>query len=332
MSRKLASIRKISSILPIENADKLELAIVDGWKVVIRKEEYLEGDTIIYCEVDSFLPIKPEFEFLRNSSYKKIADKEGFRLRSMKIRNQISQGLILPISLLPVDVVPIEGLDVSEELGIVKWEVPIPARLAGVMKGSFPSYIPKTDAERVQNLTTEWRNWRTTKFWATEKLDGSSATYYFRNGEFGVCSRNWELKETDDNTYWQVARQLNLENKLRLFGKNIALQGELIGESIQGNRYGLRGQTVQFFNIFDIDEHRNLDINSFKSVLDMLGLISVPFIDSFEMPMTIDDLLHYSIGKSFLNPKAEREGIVVRNFDGSILFKAISNKFLLEEA
>lgn len=332
MSRKLASIRKISSIQPIKNADNLELAIVDGWKSVVRKDEYNEGDTIIYCEVDSFLPIKPEFEFLRNSSYRKMGEKEGFRLRSLKIRDQISQGLILPISLLPVDVIPIEGLDVSEELGIIKWEEPIPARLSGIMKGAFPYFIPKTDAERVQNLAQKWSDWTTTKFWATEKLDGSSATYYFRHGEFGVCSRNWELKESDDNTHWQVARQLNIENKLRLFGRNIALQGELIGESIQGNRYGLRGQTVQFFNIFDIDEHRSLDINSFKSVLDMLGLTSVPFIDSFEMPMTIDDLLHYSIGKSFLNPKAEREGIVVRNFDGSILFKAISNKFLLEEA
>lgn len=332
MSRKLASIRKINSIKPIENADRLELAIVDGWKVVVRKEEYHEGDTIIYCEVDSYLPIKPEFEFLRNSSYKKLDGKEGFRLRSIKIRNQISQGLILPISLLPVDVVPIEGLDVTEELGITKWELPIPARLAGIMKGGFPSFIPKTDAERVQNLVSDWFNWRTTKFWATEKLDGSSATYYFRDGEFGVCSRNWELKETDDNTFWQVARQLNIEDKLRTFGRNIALQGELIGESIQGNRYSLRGQTVRFFNIFDIDEHRNLDITSFKSVLDILGLNSVPFINSFEMPSTIDELLFYSIGKSALEKTAEREGIVVRNFDGSILFKAISNKFLLEEA
>ena len=98
--RKLATIQKIKEILPIEGADAIELAIVNGWKVVVGKNvEHKEGDYVIYCEIDSFLPIKEEFEFLRKSSYKKMADgTEGFRLRTIKLRGQVSQGLIIPIN------------------------------------------------------------------------------------------------------------------------------------------------------------------------------------------------------------------------------------------
>ncbi len=162
MERKLASCRIISDIKPIEGADKIELVFVDGWKVVVAKDVgHKVGDLVIYCEIDSFLPIREEFEFLRKSSYKKMGDQEGFRLRTIKLRGQVSQGLILPISVLnPPDtniyVEPFVGLDVTEMLDIVKYEPPIPAELAGKVKGSFPSYIPKTYEERVQNLTSEY--------------------------------------------------------------------------------------------------------------------------------------------------------------------------------
>ena len=151
MERKLASVRSISNLSPIEGADKIELATVDGWKVVVAKDVgHKVGDLIIYCEIDSFLPIKEEFEFLRKSSFKKMGDQEGFRLKTIRLRGQISQGLIMPISVLnPPDtniyVEPFEGLDVTEMLGIVKYEPPIPAELAGKVKGLFPSFIPKTD-------------------------------------------------------------------------------------------------------------------------------------------------------------------------------------------
>ena len=171
--RKLASIRKISNIEPIVGADKIELVTVDGWKVVVAKDVgYKIGDFVIYCEIDSFLPVREEFEFLRKSSFKKMGDQEGFRLKTIKLRGQISQGLILPLSVLegedemkigiskqpwgeqlqlgPYDnaLVIEEGVDVTEMLGIQKYEAPIPAELAGKVKGSFPSFLSKTDEER----------------------------------------------------------------------------------------------------------------------------------------------------------------------------------------
>ena len=339
MERKLSSIRRISDIQPIEGADMIELAIVDGWKVVVAKEVgHKVDDLVVYCEIDSFLPIKEEFEFLRKSSYKKMGDQEGFRLRTVKLRGQVSQGLILPIVVLnPLDtniyITPFEGLDVTEMLGIVKYEPPIPAELAGKVKGLFPSFIRKTDEERIQNLASEYEEMRKHTYYVTEKLDGSSATFYYNNGEFGVCSRNLELLETEGNTFWKVARELNLENKLKEYGENvnISIQGELIGESVQGNPYKIKGQTVRFFNLFHIDLQEYDSLSLFQSLVTELGIETVPVLDThFHLPDTIDELLKMADGKSELNPNFDREGIVIRSLDRKISFKVISNKFLLK--
>jgi RNA ligase (TIGR02306 family) len=340
MERKLATVRRIKEIIPIEGADRIELAVVDGWKVVVAKDvQHKVGDLVIYCEIDSFLPIREEFEFLRKSSFKKMGDQEGFRLRTAKMKGQISQGLILPIFVLnPPDtniyVQPFEGLDVTEMLDIVKYEPPIPANLAGKVKGLFPSFLIKTDEERVQNIAVEYSALcfqSKHQFYVTEKLDGSSATFYINNGEFGVCSRNLELLETENNSFWKVARELKLEENLRALEKNICLQGELIGEGIQGNPYGIKGQTVRFFSVYQIDSRTRLGIKDLKDICFMIGLQTVPILESnFLLPNTIEEMLQYAEGKSALNPKTEREGVVVRSLDGTISFKAISNKFLLK--
>lgn len=341
MERKLASVRQIADIQLIEGADMIELATVDGWKVVVAKNVgHKVGNYVVYCEVDSFLPIKPEFEFLRKSSYKKMGDQEGFRLKTIKLRGQISQGLILPLD----EVIPFPnnldymevGKDVTELLGIVKYEPPVPAELAGKVKGLFPSFIPKTDEERVQNLVSEYENWKTQSqhlFYVTEKLDGSSATFYYKDGVFGVCSRNLELLETEGNTFWKVARDLDLENKLKRYGKNIALQGELIGEGIQGNPYKIKGHAVKIFTGYDIDKQKRIQFIELALIAHELCLEHVPVLNQefgFVLPDTVEDMLKYAEGKSVLNPDTEREGVVVRSMDGKISFKAISNKFLLK--
>ncbi len=339
MERKLATIRQISDLSPIEGADKIELATVGGWKVVVAKDVgHKVGDLVVYCEIDSFLPIRDEFEFLRKSSYKKMSDgTEGFRLKTIRLRGQISQGLILPISVLnPPDsniyVTPFEGLDVTEMLEIVKYEPPIPAELAGKVKGLFPSFLRKTDEERIQNLTSEYEEFKKHKFYVTEKLDGSSATFYYKDGVFGVCSRNLELLETEGNTFWKVARELDLENKMRDFGVNISVQGELIGEGIQGNPYKIKGQTVRFFNLFDIDLQEYHSFNMMKSTLMIMGLEMVPVVDEyFTLPDTVEELLNYADNKSLLNPDFDREGVVIRTLDRRVSFKVISNKFLINE-
>ena len=337
MERKLASIRKILDLKPIEGADNIELAIVDGWQVVVAKNvEHKVGDFIVYCEIDSFLPIKEEFEFLRKSSYKKMGEVEGFRLRTAKMMGQISQGLILPISVLGSEISLEEGMDVTEMLGIVKYEPPIPAELAGKVKGIFPSFIHKTDEIRVQNIPDEYKTYieLNDNFYITEKLDGSSATFYINNGEFGVCSRNLELLETEGNTFWKVARELDLENKMRAKNKNFAIQGELIGEGIQGNPYKIKGHTVRFFTAFDIDTQKRFNYADFVIFMAWNQLEVVPLLsirNRTDLPKTIDELLKFAEGKSSLNEKTEREGIVIRTSDNVISFKAISNKFLLKD-
>jgi RNA ligase (TIGR02306 family) len=271
-----------------------------------------------------------------------MGEQEGFRLKTIKLRGQVSQGLILPISVVPITQFATahdlpEGLDVTEMLGIVKYEPPIPAELSGKVKGLFPSFIPKTDEERIQNLTKEYGEWKHQskhQFYVTEKLDGSSATYYIKDGEFGVCSRNLELLETEGNTFWKVARELNLEENMKATGKNISLQGELIGEGIQGNPYKIKGQTVRFFTGFDIDKYQRISFPELVVMLSDMGLQYVPILNQklgFVLPETVEDMLKYAEAKSVLNDKTEREGVVVRSMDGTISFKAISNKFLLNE-
>lgn len=331
MERKLASIRKVENIIPIEGADMIEVSVVGGWKVVTKKGEFKPGDLAIYCEVDSFLPIKEEFEFLRKSSYKKMGEQEGFRLRTVKLRGQLSQGLLLPASQEILSLYK-EGDDVTDLLGIIKYEPPIPAELAGKVKGMFPSFLRKTDEERIQNLTENYNEWKEKVFYITEKLDGSSATYYLKDGEFGVCSRNLELLETEGNTFWKVARELDLENKLREIGRNISIQGELVGEGIQGNPYKIKGQTLYFFNAFDIDIQQYYTQKEMENFIQSLNLSTVPILDrNYTLPETVEDLLQYADSKSELNKDFGREGVVVRSLDRSISFKVISNNFLLKE-
>ena len=341
--RKLASIQIVKEILPIPGADSIEVSVVNGWKVVTKKSEYRVGDLAVYCEIDSFIPVEPEFEFLRKSSFKKMSDgSEGFRLKTIKLRGQISQGLLISLKTAneickrrgQSNLTWKEGEDVSADLGIIKYEPPIPASLSGIAKGLFPSFIPKTDEERIQNLTEEYEGHKSgeSNFYVTEKLDGSSATYYYNNGEFGVCSRNLELIETEDNTFWKVARSLDLEKRLKSLSFNLAIQGELIGEGVQGNPYKIIGQRVLFFNAFNINEKRYLSFEEFIAIMKYLELSTVPILETnYKLPDTIDEILSFSDNKSYLNPDFDREGIVIRSFDRKISFKVISNNFLLNE-
>lgn len=333
--RKLATIRIIEELHPIENADKIELAIVDGWQVVVKKDEFNVGDKVVYCEIDSFLPIKPEYEFLRASSYKKLVNgDEGFRLKTVKLRGQISQGLILPVTreMSDLDVYS----NVTEMLNITKWEPILPAELSGLAKGRIPYGIPKTDEERIQNLKNKFNNdFKSRKFFVTEKLDGTSCTIYYRDGDFGVTGRNVDFKEECNNTLWQVAKSYGLESKIpEMFnGHNIAIRGEIVGPGIQGNKYKLTKPDLYVYNIWDIDKYSYFPKHSVEFFANKLGLKTVPKIeDDFSLPETVNDLLLMSEGKSALNNNSEREGLVFACCnDANISFKVISNKFLLKE-
>lgn len=330
--RKLASIRTISALNPIEGADRIEVATIDGWNVVVNKGIHTVGEVIVYFEIDSLLPIRDEFEFLRKSSYIKLNDgTEGFRLKTIRLRGQVSQGLVTPLSVLPAGNWNI-GDDVTDVLGVIKYEAPIPANLSGIVKGNFPSFIQKTDEERAQNFAKDWSKFKNYKYFVTEKLDGTSFTCYLRDGVFGVCTRNLDIKRDEEQTHWKVAIQNDIENKLRNLGRNLAIQGEIIGEGIQKNPYGLKGHKLFVFNIFDIDKYEYLSKIEASLITESLGLEGVPVISrEMELPNNIDKALKMAEGKSVINGTTEREGFVWVVIDSPerISFKTISNKFLL---
>jgi RNA ligase (TIGR02306 family) len=326
--RQLASIQKIKSLEPIENADVIEKATVLGWQLVTKKGDFAVGDLCVYCEVDSLLPEKPEFAFLKP---------KNMRIRTVRLRGQISQGICFPLSVLPAGTPVEEGLDVTAVLGVEKYEPPIPASLAGLVKGAFPSFIPKTDETRVQVLQELLDKYAGELCYVTEKLDGSSVTYYLKDNEFGICSRNLELLETPENSLWKVARMLDIENKLRSLGGNFALQGELFGEGIQGNKYNQRGQTAYFFNVFNIDTHAYVNFADFQEMLTKLALPMVPVLNTaFRLSNNIPALVELSKMRSTLNPVVWAEGIVIRPLTekqdkiGRVSFKAINPEFLLK--
>jgi RNA ligase (TIGR02306 family) len=338
--RTLASIQTIKDIQPIENADSIEVASILGWKVVVLKNQFKVGDKVVYCEIDSLLPDIEIFSFLKP---------RGMRIKTIRLKGQISQGICFPLStveyfgLLPEDM--IEGQNVTEAIGVVKHEPPIPACLSGVMKGKFPSFIPKTDETRVQVLQKLLDKYEGTNCYITEKIDGSSVTYYLKDGEFGVCSRNMELLESEENTFWKMARQLNIENKLRSYGKNIAIQGESFGEKIQDNKLKIKGHRVLFFNAFDIDRFEYFNFEQFALLMANLGLDNVPILDfNYKLSNNIDRIIEMSKIKSTLNKDVWAEGIVIRphkeridlmlsneNFNnGRVSFKAINPEFLIK--
>lgn len=329
--RKLASIQKIINIEPIEGADTIMKATVLGWQLVIKKDEFKIGDFCVYCEIDSMMPDKPEFEFVRAKSN---------RIKTIKLRGQISQGVCFPLNILPSNIEVVEDLDVTEILGVIKYEPAMPANLAGIAKGNFPSFIPKTDETRVQVLQPILDKYKNILCYVAEKLDGSSVTFYIKDGVFGVCTRNLELEFNVENSIWKFAIENKLEEKLKALNKNMALQGEIIGEGVQKNKYKIKEQTVYFFNAFDIDAYEYLSLNELKNLLRELDVNMVPIIDEhYLLSNDINELIEKSSMQSTLNKSAIAEGIVIRpttetidkyKLQGRLSFKVINPKFLIK--
>lgn len=350
--RQLASVQRIAEIKPIEGADAIEAVRVNGWWVVAKRGEFQVGDLCVYFEIDSVLPVRPEFEFLRKGCYVKkdwLEAGEGFRLRTIKLRGTCSQGLVVPISVLAVetesgkylgDWEQFEGHDVTDRLGVVKWDPPVPAELAGQAKGNFPSFLRKTDQERVQNCYSEIPPGAYVK---EEKLEGSSCTIYYNEGVFGVCSRNLDLKINDENasnTFIATALKEKWDGALKHYGKNIAIQAELIGPGIQDNIYKLGEHKLYVFDIFDIDRQEYLTPAERLSVLEKIesgGLFKfnrVPVIGNFvvyaeSMMPSLESILDAADGRSALNMTQDREGEVYKSLSGRFSFKVISNRYLL---
>jgi RNA ligase (TIGR02306 family) len=343
--RKLASIRRIDSIDPIVDADAIEVATVGGWKIVVKKGEFAIGDLAVYLEIDSWVPTELAPFLSKGKEPREFEGIKGERLRTIKLRGQLSQGLLLPLTVMNPDMNRFkgteyldnaEGFDCTEWLNIRKWERPMNAQLAGMARGNFPSQIPKTDQERVQNLVGEIRAAFDIKseFEITEKLEGSSMTVYLIDGVFGVCSRNLDLKETEGNAFWATARELDIEGKMReIPDGDWAIQGELIGPGIQGNIYNLSKPEFHVFDVYNIKTGEYLKPVYRRELIQRMGLTHVPVIaiDKDLGVGTVDDILTWAEDKSRLNPNQEREGIVFKQVNGGMTFKAISNRYLLGE-
>jgi RNA ligase (TIGR02306 family) len=339
--RKMATIRRIDEIRPIQDADAIEAYRVGGWWVVDKKNAHKVNDLVVYVEIDAFIPHEIAPFLSKGKEPREYNGVKGERLRTVKLRGTTSQGLLLPLSILPHSLGfefatdKTVGEDVSLWLGIQKWEAPIPAQLAGDVEGVFPTVIPKTDQERIQNLTEELKTWQSNSAFTwevTEKCDGSSMTVFVHGDREGVCSRNWALKETAGNTLWSVARRERLIEKVRQTGRNLALQGELIGEGIQGNAYNIKGQDFRLFDIYDIDRGEYLGPLERRVFAETHGIKHVPVLAT-EMVIEewVTGLLTMADGVSTLNPKTNREGLVFKcNTFGGPSFKAISNKWLIK--
>jgi RNA ligase (TIGR02306 family) len=345
ITRKLATIQTVKEVLPIEGADNIVLVTFcsNSWRCVMKKGEADSGLKVVYLEVDSLLPKDDErFAFM---------EPRGYRVKTVKLRGQISQGLALPVMLF-ADKIPVEavdgdtdGYDLTTLLGVEKYEPPVSVQMSGEIKGAFPGFVMRTDEERVQNYTeTDLTRFLSHPLIATVKVDGTSATFYFNehageSGEFGVCSRNWELKDTEGNIYWKMARKYDIENRMRKLGYSFAVQGEIVGPGIQKNRAHFEDTMLLVFTIQDLEEHRRLTVDEMERVIKDLNSLSdatplqmVPEVGRYNANTftTYDELLALSQGDNVLSQYI-REGIVVRAMDDdTISFKVINPQYLLK--
>ena len=338
--RKLASVRKISEIKPIQGADKICAYYVDGWVVVDTIGKYLLNDIVVMVEIDSWVPHEVAPFLSRDKEPKVYEGVKGERLRTIKLKGQVSQGLLLPVethgelSLVNRQDGAVRGVtagdDVSDFYGITKWEPVLPLCLAGDARGLFPSEIPKTAAERIQNIQ-DWESIREQEFEVTEKLHGSSLSFYLdETGDFHVCSRNLDLKESEGNAYWKAAKKYNVEENMKLMDfRGYAIQGEIIGEGLNGNQYKT---CLDFlvFNIYCTKSKSYVSAEVRKDICAALNLKHVPVLQLQTSGLSVQEMLEQADGESLLNG-SKREGIVAKSrTDTGLIIKVVSNSWLLK--
>jgi hypothetical protein len=377
--RSLAHIEEIGNIFPIEGADKIEAVQVLGWVCVALKNEFKVGDRCIYIEIDSICPELPVFEFLRDRK---------FRVRTIKLRKQISQGLALPINdnmkqILKKDKFNL-GEDVTELLGITKYESESDAEstskvyrnnnqqwlltrimfrfqwfrtlyhfIFGKKSKGFPEWIQKTDEDRIQNNPAFYLGTKGPAY-ISEKLDGQSGTYFIKKSkgfmgfgklDIGMCSRNIRKGENSEGSWADIWRRLSMKQKLKDMLEHfnnlgydcqgVSIQGEIIGPTIQGNKYQRTENEFYLFRAMWLDSKGVTTYLNLEELLNLAkrhGLNTVPILDKdFKVWATLEEALAFAEAKSaIIKTPVEREGIVFRTHDQKVSYKVISNKFLLK--
>jgi RNA ligase (TIGR02306 family) len=331
--RNLVTIQKVKAISGIADSDFLELAGVMGWQCVVKKGEFRAGELGVYFEVDSFLPVQERYEFLRNSSYRDNADNgKGFRIKTVKMRGQLSQGLLLPLVQFPELGGMNEGDDVTEKLGVKKWYIPETSAPGGIIIGERPNGIPASDEIRIQSALELLDQLKGKPYYITTKMDGTSGIVYFIDGKIGCCSRNMEIKDEEGALYWLPVYKYGIKEKLAKYGKNIVITGEICGPGIQKNKLRLPEIQWYVFDVKDWDRGKYFPYEEALEVCAELGLLFVPLEergDSFDY--TLEELLEKAKGK--YPSGLDKEGIVVRDLMSpkAVSFKVLNNDALLKE-
>jgi len=354
----LATIQKILWKKDIEGADNIELVGVLGWQVVTKKNEYNIGDLCCYIQIDTVVPEKPEFEFLRE---------RNFRVRTIKLRKQLSQGLIIPIPkglILGIK----EGKDVTDIVGVKKYEKPDnnPQRYEkpripkvwykkwiylfkyNILYKTFPNLRPKTrssfptnlvsitDEERIQNIPQVLESHKGKNFIVSYKLDGSSITIIHNKvlgkSNYRICSRRFELHDKE-NDWYKVFKSTQFDKHIQKLVQefrtnDIIVQGEAIGK-FNGNHHNLKEDEIRLFNIYV--NGKRLNQKDFYSVCDNLFIPVCPIFTGITLNHTMEEILKFSELPDILNPKVPLEGLVWRCIEDNLSFKVINNQYLLKE-
>lgn len=350
----LATCQIISNITPIDGADAIETAHVLGWTVVIKKGEYKVGDKCCYIQIDTIVPETEYFEFLRERK---------FRVRTIKLRKQLSQGLIVP---LPKGNWK-EGDDLTEIIGVTKYEkkdnnperyekprmpkvwykkwlylfkynflYKVAPGLRRKSRSPFPKHLVSiTDEERIQNCPAVLRAYSGKTFVVSYKLDGSSITIIHSKvlgkSKFRICSRRFELHDKK-NDWYRVFEATNFQEHIKsLIGwystNDIIVQGECIGK-FNGNHHGLKEDEIRLFNIYV--NGKRLKQSEFIQVCETLEIPHCPMYKMVSLSHSLEEILKESEIPDVLNPRVPVEGLVWRCTEDNLSFKVINNNYLLK--
>lgn len=368
--RKLASVQTISEIKTHPNADSLELAIILGWQVAVVKDSFKVGDKVVYMEVDSILPPKPEFEFLASKKY---------RIKTIRLRGERSEGIVFGMEILPKGTYEV-GDDVTELLGVTKYLTPQERREVEVKKKKpkgffqkvlkffglyntslgyklrglvfpdwewFPSYVSKTDETRVQNNPRVLSDGL--EYFITEKIEGTSVTYGIdEKNNITTSTRNYVITPKRIKTDPSLQRYIDvigpycvyesLQMWKEFFGaKTLALQGEMVGPGISGNIYGLTEDDFYLFNL--VIDGKKYSVHGHKASYINNAIKRVPVLGTFKADgkSTVDSILEAATFTSTIEGTKETlaEGMVLRAFNAEeqvvSSFKVVSPEYLLKK-
>lgn len=342
--RKLASVQRIWDVQPIEGADRIEMVKVLGWQCVATKGQFKPMDLCVYFEIDSFLPVEDRYEFLRASSYRKTDIMgEGFKLKTMKFKGQISQGLVMPLSEFPELEDPVLGEDLTSFLGVKKWEIEEKATTGGTAIGVLPYDVPHTDETRVQAEPDLIQDFAGLTYYISTKMDGSSHSISIDEYGCHVCGHNFEYKDDGKCSFYEFVKKREYIDRMQNYVDEkgldtLTIQGEFCGPGIQQNRLKLKGPEWYVFTV-RVNGLR-VDLHYMKEICESLGMECVPIeeIDN-DLPSkypTVESLLERADGEYPNGGK--KEGIVIRpvvpvyspRLSGQLSMKVVSNKYLLK--